>query len=182
VTIEPGSTLRQKLDFLAGAGAAQLGHSDHDLLSHLRSTLELLERWGARPAVQDAGLFHSVYGTETFCSAIVDFGSRARVRELIGPEAEQLAYLFGAMTSSSLRQNLGRTGAFAIFDQRADTWLALRPQQLRDLCDITVANWREQLHRVPRELREGDAARYLQMLPLLLPRARAAVLAAQWLR
>jgi len=172
--------LREKLAFLAAAGAVAQPHTNGDLLSHLRDTHRLLERWGARRAVADAGLFHSVYGTSTFRVAIVDHHSRARVRELIGAEAEQLAYLFGATTASSLRQNLDGRDRFAVFDVPAHRWIALNTQQLCDLCDITVANWLEQLPRVPNELRQGDADRYVKMLPFLLPCARTAVLAARW--
>ena len=42
--------------------------------------------------VQDAGLFHSIYGTTYFNTQSTN--NREEVRQLIGTEAEELVYLF----------------------------------------------------------------------------------------
>ena len=58
-----------RLDLLKQLGFGELTHDSHvPFLSHLLGTRRLLVEWGERPAVCDAGLFHSAYGTEN-CGA-----------------------------------------------------------------------------------------------------------------
>ena len=52
--------------YLRSRGAAETSHSNRMLLKHLIGTWEQLAIWGARRTLCDAGLFHSVYGTEHF--------------------------------------------------------------------------------------------------------------------
>ena len=100
--------------FLTAHGAGAAGHSYRVLLDHLRGTRALLSQWGAREAVQDAGLFHSVYGTETYRHVTLPLDLRGQVRALIGEEAEGLAYVFGAMTKESFLENEGVTEAYLL--------------------------------------------------------------------
>jgi len=58
--------LENRLRFLRKASTEQMPHSEVGLLDHLLGTRQLLIEWEARPALCDAGLFHSVYGTEHY--------------------------------------------------------------------------------------------------------------------
>jgi Domain of unknown function (DUF6817) len=60
---------------------------------------------GARPALCDAALLHSVSGTHAYHLAIVDESARARRQALIGDEAEEIAHQFGRMHSNHLSYN-----------------------------------------------------------------------------
>src|SRR5438045_6784881 len=86
-------------EFLVSIGCHRVRHSGESLLSHLVGTYALLKGWGASEPECLAGLFHSVYGTVSF-QADLDI-DRARVREVIGPEAEHLASVFGRRSSRS---------------------------------------------------------------------------------
>lgn len=55
-----------RLMFLRHHGADAMGHSHQTLLAHLCGTYALLHAWGQPAHVCDAGLFHSVYGTEVY--------------------------------------------------------------------------------------------------------------------
>src|SRR5689334_2977005 len=56
-----------RLALLKRLGFGELTHDSHvPFLSHLLGTRRLLVEWGERPAMCDAGLFHSAYGTEYF--------------------------------------------------------------------------------------------------------------------
>jgi hypothetical protein len=52
-------------------------------------------------ALCDAGLFHSIYGTEGFAGYALPWTERPAVRALVGPRAERLAWLFCAMDRAS---------------------------------------------------------------------------------
>ena len=81
-----------KIDFLKRLGCEECLHGSNTLLHHLIGTRDLLKQWGAEEYVQDAGLFHSVYGTEYFQPNIKV--TRDQVREIIGIKAECLVDMF----------------------------------------------------------------------------------------
>lgn len=81
--------------FLIGcAHADAVRHSGRSLYDHLCGTHALLEQWGNCRPVCTAGLFHSIYGTAMFRHASWPLTDRNTIRELIGPDAEELVYLF----------------------------------------------------------------------------------------
>src|SRR4051812_17460516 len=106
--------LDDQLRLLRAAHTAEMAHSERRLLDHLLGTRQLLVDWGERAAVCDAGLFHSVYGTEHYLPSVIPLERRADVRGLIGDEAERLAWLFSTMNRDSFDANLSRNGSFAV--------------------------------------------------------------------
>ena len=83
-----------KFKFLLEQGAGKTKHSGRTLYNHLTGVYSLLYGWGCHPIICDAGLYHSIYGTEYFKPKTLTLEQRPIVREIIGHEAEQLAYLF----------------------------------------------------------------------------------------
>ncbi|MEZ4240530.1 MAG: hypothetical protein R3F59_31120 [Myxococcota bacterium] len=164
-----------KLSFLREHGVDVLAHSQRDLLAHLLGVRDLLRAWGARASVCDAGLFHSVYGTEVFPTRSVPEGLRPVVRALIGDEAEALAFLFGVMVRESLIDNLYEDRAPFVESRLDDDELSITAQQLRDLCDLYVANWLEQRDRFPARQRDGKRRELERMRGWLIVGGRAAV-------
>ena len=51
-----------KIDFLKRLGTEETKHSGGTLFDHLIGVSNILEEMGAPQHVQDAGLFHSIYG------------------------------------------------------------------------------------------------------------------------
>lgn len=85
----------QHKDFLINrANTDKMRHSARSLFAHLCGTHALLEAWGNRKPVCDAGLFHSIYGTKHFKQRAWSLGDRATIAKLIGTHAELLAYVF----------------------------------------------------------------------------------------
>lgn len=84
------------MKFLHLIGTRDRPHSGRTLFDHLAGTSNLLRSWGCANAVCDAGLYHSVYGTNAFRFASVPREQRPIIRSLIGDEAEGLAFLFGS--------------------------------------------------------------------------------------
>src|SRR3954462_15069341 len=90
--------LERRVSFLRAA--SEMGHPGGVLLDHLLGTRRLLASWGERPALCDAGLFHSVYGTEYFTPEHA--AERDAVIAVIGAEAERVAWLWCANKRSTL--------------------------------------------------------------------------------
>jgi len=166
------------LSFLLSHGVRYYKHSSQSLMDHLQGTYALLKQWDAREALCLAGLFHSVYGTESFKQTLLPTSLRGEVREHIGEEAEILAYLFGAMEKTSLYNNLQREADFTLFDRFQETSLTLTKQELSDLFTMTVANWLEQRERVGEKHKFIRSTEFSEMRPYLLPKAKEAIEAA----
>ena len=132
--------LENRLRFLRKANTEGMPHSDCALLDHLLGTRQLLVEWEARPALCDAGLFHSVYGTEYYELQAIPLTMRNEVQQLIGDEAESLAWLFCVIRRETLWQNLGREGEFRVQHRLTDEWLPLTKLQFQDLFTLALAN------------------------------------------
>lgn len=161
---------RRALRFLRESGAEDVDHSGERLLDHLLGTERLLASWGARPALSDAGLFHSVYGTEFLGEGIVELDQRERVRELIGAEAEALAWFWHGVRRESLAGNLEREDGFRI-ELRDGTDAPLTGQQFEDLVNLMIVDAVEQLPRRQPENVERQRRWLTPFLPLAMPAA-----------
>ena len=87
-------TFTKKIDFLKSVGSDETSHSGRTLLEHLIGTSEKLKEMGAPQYLQDAGLFHSIYGTVSFMPDGGLVEDRQIIKDLIGDQAEEVAYLF----------------------------------------------------------------------------------------
>jgi hypothetical protein len=172
------SSLEAQLEFLRLRGAGAQPHSFSSLLGHLVGTREILLSWKGSPELCTAGLFHSVYGTESFRIATVDPGDRATVQEVIGPASEQIVFLFSVMSQESFETALEGRSRYRILDRTNQQWTDLHPEMFRNLCNLSAANWLEQRQRLPESYRELGLERYRRMLGLVLPGATAALRAA----
>jgi len=90
-----GNEQNEKEDYLESLGCHEVSHGkgrSSTLFSHLNIVFTVLKHNDAPQYLQDAGLFHSVYGTTYFKPKMTE--DREVVRSLIGDKAENLVYLF----------------------------------------------------------------------------------------
>ena len=86
---------QKKIDFLKSTQTDTKSHSGTTLIEHLKGVHDILKKGGAPQYLQDAGLFHSIYGTTVFKHESTS--NRDLVRELIGEQAEELVYEFSKL-------------------------------------------------------------------------------------
>jgi hypothetical protein len=96
-------------DYLLNHSVASAEHSGATLWEHLVGVHRILQVVGSDDYVCNAGLFHSVYGTQSFKTVSVDKSKRNEVQALIGVQAESLVWAFctlprPALLESSLKQ------------------------------------------------------------------------------
>jgi hypothetical protein len=140
--------LENRLRFLRKAGTGQMAHpSEVDLFDHLLGTRQLLVGWESRPALCDAGLFHSIYSTEYYDLKAMPLSMRDEVRQMIGDEAESLAWLFCMMRRKTLAQNLRRDKNPSVQHRLTGEWIPLAKAQFQDLITMTFANCLEAFPR-----------------------------------
>jgi xanthine dehydrogenase iron-sulfur cluster and FAD-binding subunit A len=160
----------ERLEMLRALGFADLQHDSHvPFLSHLVGTRRLLASWGERPALCDAGLFHSVYGTEYFEPDRTP--ARAAVKAIVGEEAERIAWLWCAIRRDTI-DGARRTVQL----RRDDSTEPLTTKEVVDLATLWAADTVEQVKRMAPE--ERSFARGLgAVLGLASPPAQDAVAA-----
>lgn len=78
--------------FLIGLDANKTPHSGRTLYEHLKGVHDLLRDWDNEDHVCLAGLFHSIYGTNTFKHQ--SMSDRGELVKLIGVKAELLVHYF----------------------------------------------------------------------------------------
>lgn len=149
-------------------GLHRVEHDSHvPFTAHLVGTSRLLERWGARRALCDAGMFHSAYGTEWF-SADVQV-ERDEVREVIGVDAEDVVWWWCSIERRTLDPD-----ACTVVERRRGRRVTLPAGRVEDLATLWAADTVEQLARMGPDER-GFAVGLGRVLPAALPAARAAV-------
>jgi hypothetical protein len=165
-----------KVALLRESGAFETAHSGRRLVDHLAGTRAFLVDWAYEEHVQLAGLFHSIYGTARFEAGDHRSPTRARLRRVIGSEAETLAHLYASMDPQSL--GVAAAGG-RLLDQRGRP-IAAKPRQIDDLLAIDAANAMDQLPHVeqPREELIAEAALYSTHSDRFLPHASRAIQAA----
>jgi hypothetical protein len=126
-TIDP-AIVGDQMKFILNI-ASSVKHSGRTFFEHLFNTLVLLERRKASKEVAAAGLYHSVYGTESFNYSNPDI-TRDVVKNLIGEYSESLAYEFCNMRNR-VNTLLNNTNNY-------------NPTMLRDLILIEIANLTDQ--------------------------------------
>ena len=126
-------------ELLAVHGAAGIPHPGGTLLAHLQRVYALLAQWGARSAVQLAGLYHAFYGTDGFATALGSPGRRDELIAIIGAEAERLVYFYASCDRRFSYPHLTeRAGPFK--DRFTGTVLRPALALRRDFAELTAAN------------------------------------------
>jgi hypothetical protein len=138
-------------DYLVGLGTASVAHTRNNFLAHLIGVYRYMEARGCTKELSRAGMFHSIYGTESFQGFKLPLERRPEVRELIGERAERLAYLNCAMDRASFDRAVEEEGeTYRFIDRLTGEEVVLSVADFDDLCRIHLYDWLEQVPRSQR--------------------------------
>ncbi|WP_330333930.1 hypothetical protein OHS33_32155 [Streptomyces sp. NBC_00536] len=155
------------LALLRTLGAADIAHPGGTLLVHLQRVREQLIAWGARPALQLAGLCHAFYGTDGFPTALLPPDRRAGLAEVIGAEAEAIVHLYASCDRQATYPTLAESdGPFR--DRFTGRLHIPQPRLRRDFAELTAANELD-LARIDPAFREAWGAGLLTLFTRLRP-------------
>jgi len=121
-------------------GADRFAHVNGTLERHLHATMRLLRRWGNPEPVCVAGLYHAVYGTGGIRGQLAGLDARSAIAEVIGKEAEALAYLYGACNRGGFHPRIGTPAQSTFVDRFTGGEYPITETELRAFCEMTVAN------------------------------------------
>ena len=141
-------TYKQLADFLVNLGIEKVPHSQKNYLGHLLAVYRFMKDAGCSEEACQAGMFHSIYGTEQFQGFKLALDQRQVVRDLIGDRAEQLAYLNCAMDRASFDEAAARQEeAYRFVDRITGAEVTLSRPDFDDLCRVHLYDWLEQAPR-----------------------------------
>jgi hypothetical protein len=148
------------LAMLEALKSAEFDHLNGSARDHLLGVHDILARWNCAPDTCVAGLFHNVYGTESFKPQAVSLDQRHQIAAVIGTPAEALAYWFCVSRRMSFFARQYQA-APCIWDEVHRRRVAVSPAQLTALADIEAANLLEQyspqLQAYPERLQQSAA-------------------------
>jgi hypothetical protein len=142
------STYKQLTNYLLGLGTNEIGHSSKSFLAHLVGVYNYMEARGCDEELCQAGMFHSIYGTELFQGFKLPVDRRPEIRGLIGERAERLAYINCAMNRASFDRALEQNeGPYQILDRFTGETHTLSEKEFNDLGRMHLYDWLEQVGR-----------------------------------
>lgn len=132
--------MNKKFRQLSELGAGDFDHIDGNLIDHLVGTQSLLKQWHASAILQDAGLYHAAYGTAGFDAKLVATDQREKIAHLIGKEAEEIVYRYCACDRNYYWPQFSHSKNPEFKNRFTGQLLHLSQKQLREFCELTVAN------------------------------------------
>jgi hypothetical protein len=103
--------------YLIDHAAATTTHSGHTLWDHLSGVHRILTAVDCDEYVCMAGLFHSVYGTQSFHHITIACSQRVEIQKLIGQRAEALVWAFCSLARPNLFETSLKQKTFHWLDQ-----------------------------------------------------------------
>lgn len=147
--------------YLIDHGAATTAHSDRTLWDHLSGVHRILVAANSDEYVCTAGLFHSVYGTQSFKHVTIAGSQRAEIKNLIDQRSEALVWAFCSLPRPNLFETSLKQKTFHWLDQLevADN----KKRFWEDLVRLECANLLEQksLYQFPFLAKKAQEMRML---------------------
>ncbi|RBY79350.1 hypothetical protein DQ239_06875 [Blastococcus sp. TF02-09] len=119
-------------------GAGDIQHPGGTLSDHLSRVQQRLAQLGAPEAVQLAARAHAVYGTDGFDVTLLGLEERPLLAGIIGDDAEQLVYRYGACDRDRTWDALADTGR--VWNRFTSDSEVLDQDQLRAFTDLSIVN------------------------------------------
>ncbi|MFF4837298.1 DUF6817 domain-containing protein [Streptomyces sp. NPDC001315] len=129
----------QATELLRELGAEIIPHPGGTLLAHLDRVRARLATWGARPALQLAGLCHAFYGTDGFPETLLPLDRRAELVEIIGTEAEAIVHAYASCDRKATYPHFADP-ASALHDRFTGDAHTPPSRLRRDFAELTAAN------------------------------------------
>ncbi|MEU9759822.1 DUF6817 domain-containing protein [Streptomyces sp. NPDC047985] len=132
---------------LVRLGMHKVAHQDVTLMDHMLRACTILQDMKAKEHICLAGLFHGVYGTEGLhnddVESIPDW-KRVEVREVVGPQVEQVIFNFSVMSYASLgksfRNAMRPNGKPEIKDRRTGEDIPMDREEFLDLLRMKLGD------------------------------------------
>ena len=163
----------EKIRRLIELSAGEFERIDMAMIAHLDGTRCMLKAWGAREALQQAGLFHRAYTQRLVKDRqFISQNQRRLIAEVVGAESESIIYHYCACDRERFFNSLLQQDAPQYVDRFTQVQCHITPQLLNDLCELFVATELEFAsdQRARHSLRDASIRRFLTQLSPYLSR------------
>jgi (p)ppGpp synthase/HD superfamily hydrolase len=130
---------------LIDLGAQATQHSGRSFLEHLKGVFYLLDEWGNPLDICLAGLFHSIYGTANYKTQTVSYENRKYIQDLIGENAENLAFLFCVCDVKDFVEQCHTSVPSRVRNTLSNEKIPISEEKARAILEIHIANLLDQL-------------------------------------
>lgn len=148
------------VDLLQELSTDESSHSGRTLFEHLKGTHDLLEKWSNPRDVCIGGLFHSIYGTQYYRVQSADVADRKHIADVIGPRAEELAFLFCTTDRVGFFTEADKPSPILV-DRTTKKSVPVSTATLGALIEIEVANYLEQFRPDTASVKLIEFMRYM---------------------
>ncbi len=141
--------IRHLTDFFRRQGADSIPHAgEKPYLAHAIGVYSDLKSWGCDRDLCLAGLFHSVYGTQSFQKFAFPLERRSEIEDLIGRRAEQLVYWNCVMDRAAFDESIQQTsGPYVVVNRITGERIDLEDSEFDRLVTLHLCDWLEQVAR-----------------------------------
>jgi len=120
---------------------------------HLKGVQSILRHWDAPKHLYEAGLFHSIYGSEGFQGYSLPLSERGTIEKLIGAKGERLVWIFCMVDRSTVDQTVfswteGEDDHEYTFLARPELGrfpIVLNKHEWVDFLELSLADWLQQV-------------------------------------
>ncbi|MEN8132383.1 MAG: DUF6817 domain-containing protein [Pseudomonadota bacterium] len=163
-THETDPYLERLKRYVEELGVLSLRHSKRTYWDHLEGIYRDLVSWGCDEALCNAGVFHSIYGTEQFRAFELPLDKRSELQSLIGERAEQIAFLNCFMDRAVFDADvLSGRFPYRIRHRVDQVDIELSPETFDGLCCVHLCDWLETVARIDNWQYRREAYRQLAM-------------------
>jgi len=144
--------------YISKSVPAVLEHTGSEAFdAHLKGVQAILRYWDAPNYLYNAGLFHSIYGTEGFQGYALPLSERDAIRGLIGNKAERLCWIFCMVDRSTVDETVFNWNISDVDSTQDDQFtfrarlelgrfeIKLNKSEWLDFIELTLADWLEQV-------------------------------------
>ncbi len=141
-------TFKELTQFFQDIGADDVPHTQKSYLAHGIGVYRDLKAWGCDEELCQAGLFHSIYGTQIFQGFTLPVDRRGQLQEMIGKRAEWLAYINCFMDRETFdAQVLDQKEMHPIKHRVTGEVMTVLAADFEDLVRMHLCDWLEQVGR-----------------------------------
>ncbi|MEM7536546.1 MAG: DUF6817 domain-containing protein [Chloroflexota bacterium] len=129
-------------------GAEDIAHTEKTYLAHAIGVYNDMRVWTDDPAMAEAALFHSIYGTQQFQGFKLPLERRDELKSMIGERAEKLAFLNCFMLRETLDAQLTQQKeTYTIANRETMEPIELTKEEYDDLVCLHLCDLLEQVER-----------------------------------
>lgn len=136
----------QLIELLKTSGFDEISHSNTKMYDHLVNTYKILKKWELQDYICIAGLYHSIYGTQSLKeSNSISDSYRDKFKLILGNDSEKLIWLYTIIDKETFYNLILKDKKVPNFIINRDTLkrISIDEKDKFGLVHLFISNWLE---------------------------------------